>query len=224
MYYLQSRYYDADIGRFVNEDDANYIESLETVNYHCLYTYCENNPINKTDDTGFSTTKVVGYGLQIELGIGWASFGIELIWYTSSSIRNGRAWYIPYAYLYGGGGLSQNLTNIISKITKNPSLIFNPKKLTSASLSISIFAIFAYIGKFKKPKDYAGYVNSTSVTLWNVKTYTSWSSTCFVIGVGVSTAKFSASSGFSFCQLSSKLFRNLSNVYNNVAKKAKTIR
>ena len=128
MYYLQSRYYAPEIGRFINVDEVCGYGVLDKLNTLCLYTYCENDPANKEDHTGFATVFVAGYGLQIELNSGWRTYGVELVWYIVSSIRKGRSWYIPYVYLYGGGGLSSDLTSLISKITKDPSLMFNPKR------------------------------------------------------------------------------------------------
>ena len=223
-YYLQSRYYDADVGRFLNTDDATHIDSSEQTILHCLFSYCENNCVNKTDATGFATLQVVGYGFQIELSLGPLTFGIEFIWYIVSSIRRGRAWYIPYVYLYGGFGLSSDLTSMISKITKNPNMLFNPKKITKASASISIFAIFGYTGKFNKPEDYEGPFSSVSVTIWNVKAYTALGETCLVVGVGVSTSKFSASTGLTRYVLTSTVSTYMSNVYNRVAQTGKTLK
>ena len=51
LYYLISRYYDPETGRFVNSD--NVIAGLSTsVQGYNLYAYCFNNPINNTDETG----------------------------------------------------------------------------------------------------------------------------------------------------------------------------
>ena len=48
MYYLQSRYYDAKICRFINADSALYHSMLG----YNLYAYCENNPVIMIDITG----------------------------------------------------------------------------------------------------------------------------------------------------------------------------
>ena len=48
MYYLQSRYYDAKICRFINADSAFY-HSMPGYN---LFAYCGNNPVNRYDSTG----------------------------------------------------------------------------------------------------------------------------------------------------------------------------
>ncbi|MBE6590110.1 MAG: RHS repeat-associated core domain-containing protein, partial [Ruminococcaceae bacterium] len=53
LYYLQSRYYDPQVGRFVNGDECDNIGVSRTVCSHCLFAYYENNPINNTDKFGF---------------------------------------------------------------------------------------------------------------------------------------------------------------------------
>ncbi|MCI8555651.1 MAG: hypothetical protein HFI85_03665 [Clostridia bacterium] len=53
LYYLNSRYYDPETGRFVNADDIAILNSTkEVLNGLNLYAYCLNNPINSTDDNG----------------------------------------------------------------------------------------------------------------------------------------------------------------------------
>ena len=52
LYYLQSRYYDPFAGRFLNADiycDTGTDTTLSTN----MFAYCENNPTNKSDQTGF---------------------------------------------------------------------------------------------------------------------------------------------------------------------------
>ena len=52
MYYLQTRYYDPTTGRFINADDTAFISSSGTAIGDNIYTYCENNPINRSDREG----------------------------------------------------------------------------------------------------------------------------------------------------------------------------
>ena len=51
LYYLQSRYYDPEVGRFINADDVAYIQP-DVLNGSNLYAYCGNNPVMYVDPTG----------------------------------------------------------------------------------------------------------------------------------------------------------------------------
>ncbi|MBQ7981576.1 MAG: RHS repeat-associated core domain-containing protein, partial [Oscillospiraceae bacterium] len=53
LYYLQSRYYDPEIGRFVNGDESTTIllAQNEVINLN-LFSYCKNSPIIFVDDVG----------------------------------------------------------------------------------------------------------------------------------------------------------------------------
>lgn len=52
LYYLQSRYYDPEIGRFINADDVRYLGASEKELSYNTFLYCENNPINFIDVFG----------------------------------------------------------------------------------------------------------------------------------------------------------------------------
>lgn len=51
FYYLQSRYYDPEIGRFINADNS-ILGTGESVQGYNLFAYCFNNPINMDDQNG----------------------------------------------------------------------------------------------------------------------------------------------------------------------------
>ncbi len=51
LYYLQSRYYDPELGRFISADSIEYLDP-ETLGGINLYAYCGNNPIMHTDSLG----------------------------------------------------------------------------------------------------------------------------------------------------------------------------
>ena len=50
MYYLQSRYYDPAVGRFVNGDCL--VSTGQGIIGYNMFTYCANNPVNCADTTG----------------------------------------------------------------------------------------------------------------------------------------------------------------------------
>ena len=51
LYYLQTRYYDPEVGRFISQDDVDYAEP-EVINGLNLYAYCGNNPVMNVDPNG----------------------------------------------------------------------------------------------------------------------------------------------------------------------------
>ena len=51
LYYLKTRYYDPEIGRFMTIDDISYLDP-DTINGLNLYAYCGNNPVMRVDENG----------------------------------------------------------------------------------------------------------------------------------------------------------------------------
>jgi len=67
-----SRYYDPDIGRFLNADDVNYLDP-ETIGGLNLYAYCLNNPIKYSDCSGhfpFLIALILGLGIIVGGALG----------------------------------------------------------------------------------------------------------------------------------------------------------
>ena len=58
LYYLQSRYYDPAIGRFINAD--NYATTYKTSTGANMFAYCLNNPANCKDDGGELANWLIG--------------------------------------------------------------------------------------------------------------------------------------------------------------------
>ena len=53
LYWLKSRYYDPEVGRFVNADSVGVLADTQyVVNGLNLYAYCENNPVMGIDSEG----------------------------------------------------------------------------------------------------------------------------------------------------------------------------
>ena len=59
LYYLQSRYYDSETGRFISPDSLQFLDSSDVQGLN-LYTYCNNNPVMDTDPTGYSILLTLG--------------------------------------------------------------------------------------------------------------------------------------------------------------------
>ncbi|MCL2312301.1 MAG: RHS repeat-associated core domain-containing protein [Firmicutes bacterium] len=50
LYYLNSRFYDTETGRFINAD--GYISTDQGINDKNMYIYCGNNPVSRKDQDG----------------------------------------------------------------------------------------------------------------------------------------------------------------------------
>ena len=102
MYYLQTRYYDPAICRFINADDVEYLGANGDLAGYNLYAYCSNNPVNYKQRPVSSGGSVTSSSISVggSTGIGGSSGG-------SDSASNGSApWYaqtivgaIPDLYL-----------------------------------------------------------------------------------------------------------------------------
>ena len=70
LYYLQTRYYDPEVGRFITIDAIEYLDP-ESINGLNLYAYCGNNPVMNVDPIGTSIIALLAI-----LGIGAVVGGI----------------------------------------------------------------------------------------------------------------------------------------------------
>jgi RHS repeat-associated protein len=98
LYYLQSRYYNPEWGRFINEDNVYSCLSLDLLESN-LYTYCMNDPVNNCDYSGekANINKVAKYWWgwrvwidnttvnRIVIGLGVAVIAAQLIPEKTSS-------------------------------------------------------------------------------------------------------------------------------------------
>ncbi|MDR1697627.1 MAG: RHS repeat-associated core domain-containing protein [Erysipelotrichaceae bacterium] len=71
LYYLQSRYYDPKIGRFISKDHLNYLDP-KTIGGLNLYAYCGGNPVMRVDPSGnawYDVLAWIGIGLVVAAAI-----------------------------------------------------------------------------------------------------------------------------------------------------------
>ena len=73
LYYIQTRYYDPAVGRFINADNLCLWDIDKSSVSTNLYTYCQNNPVCNTDYNGNSFAKIFAramigamYGLLVQ--------------------------------------------------------------------------------------------------------------------------------------------------------------
>jgi len=80
LYYLQSRYYNPEIGRFINADDIGYLGADGTLQSYNLFAYCGNNPVMNVDPNGHESMPnwlkwVVGGVVIVGLGVATVATG-----------------------------------------------------------------------------------------------------------------------------------------------------
>ena len=125
MYYLQSRYYDPELGRFNSAD--NYPTTGQGFTGNNMFAYCGNNPVSREDDGGdfwhivagaaigavvSFTASVVGY---IVLGneIDWAGAGISAAFGAASGALAATGFCVVTQV--AGGALLAGTENVISQ-------------------------------------------------------------------------------------------------------------
>lgn len=116
LYYLNSRYYDPEIGRFLNSDTTDVLEIQDNFDNLNLYAYCNNNPVNCVDPDG---TVAIELSFIVTLGVA----AIVLCVYIVNAIRiakTTRTYTFPQIYWKGPNqGLGYNLLSFVTnKITQ----------------------------------------------------------------------------------------------------------
>jgi RHS repeat-associated protein len=80
LFYLQSRYYDPVVGRFISADDTMYTGITGSLLSYNLYAYCENNPINNCDPWGTIKIRSLVISLAIDGIILWLAGHFQVTW------------------------------------------------------------------------------------------------------------------------------------------------
>ena len=101
LYYLQSRYYDPEVGRFINADDVDYLGASGKPLSYNLFAYCENNPVNNSDPTG-KFTLILGTGIVITLSVKQVIALVVTLFYlldpaTRQAVNGAIIWFLTSA-------------------------------------------------------------------------------------------------------------------------------
>ena len=118
--YLRARYYDPSLGRFTQQDPA----MEDGYNW---YVYCENEPVNRIDVTGYEWGKIRdfandirflynGSNPQYEYGYG----GVRITFKNSRTIRSGMFYYSGWVEMKHIGG--PGFTTLLTAYNNNGSL------------------------------------------------------------------------------------------------------
>ena len=90
FYYVSSRYYDPESGRWINADDSEILlEEYEEILQYNLFAYCWNNPVNMYDPDGHWALALAGGGYLATMGtvgaanawnpVGWVVLAVTTV-------------------------------------------------------------------------------------------------------------------------------------------------
>ena len=192
LYYLQSRYYDPLVGRFVNADV--YVSTGQGINGANMYAYCLNNPVKYTDAGGqfvisaLALTVIVDIACSTLLVVCIAYLAYQVIdyyWTDGSSAlalpeTNKKADVIPFP------APSQNLGPDIATITP-----FEPDDDTSEVLYYALYIKDGYIQQipgvepmsFSEAKSWTFANANTYSVPWGIYTLTEYRALSLVIQI-----------------------------------------
>ena len=147
QYYLQSRYYMPNICRFVNADIPDIAQqSKHQVNGLNLFAYCNNNPVNNADYTGYATHGGGGgkiynvtvrlYKIHIDVALGGYVYT-----YGANISKNGDGgnfmWANEKRYLNEHSKCLKKLVFSVNKTTYNKFYNFYNKTITGNATKLS---------------------------------------------------------------------------------------
>ncbi|MDE6013938.1 MAG: hypothetical protein K2G50_03210, partial [Anaeroplasmataceae bacterium] len=132
LYYLNSRYYDPEVCRFISMDWIEYINP-ETLNGLNLYAYCNNNPVMNVDPEGNAWWNWLISGIQLVAGIVLCATGVGAS--------------LGASLIFGGamGIVSEIISPVISQIYGGMGSIANGWGALSTALSLFSFGAIGCI-------------------------------------------------------------------------------
>ena len=160
-----------------------------------MFSYCGNNPVIHIDETG-TDYRIVGAGLQLEISIGSASVGVEIIcyWDTDECSTGG---VVIAGYIYGGISFDPGnplLASILATITDNTDLLISGSEAEILALaaiigdtySLSVSGVMiAGNEEFVTTESYEGSFTSIGGSIGKAKGSVAYSENCYALALGV---------------------------------------
>ena len=125
FYYLQSRYYDPEIGRFINADSYASTDATGLLSTN-MFAYCENDPVNRSDPSGEAFSLItIAVGATVGALVNAAGT-------AAANILEGKAWNdgIGLALLSGA------VSGAVSTVSMNPAARLAISAVASAAESV----------------------------------------------------------------------------------------
>lgn len=125
FYYLQSRYYDPEIGRFINADSYASTDATGLLSTN-MFAYCENDPVNRSDPSGEAFSLItIAVGATVGALVNAAGTAV-------ANIVEGKAWNdgIGLALLSGA------VSGAVSTVSMNPAARLAISAVASAAESV----------------------------------------------------------------------------------------
>ena len=139
-YYLNSRYYDPEVGRFINADNSEILlEGQDDLLQYNLFAYCFNNPVNMFDPTGESPANIIGGVIG---GASGSALGYLLA--DALGLKGWKKWALISAATVGGAVLGAFLGPYVAKLGGKVAAKLGIKTATKAA--------FKSIGKITAQK------------------------------------------------------------------------
>ena len=119
-YYIQSRYYNPVIGRFVNADVAEVVDATSYAAESNLYVYCRNSSPNYTDNIGYFAITIAA-GVTVSFGTVAALIALSVFTWAylfNRNFRNAVNQLITLVIQWSINGIGY-LTNVISDVVSS---------------------------------------------------------------------------------------------------------
>ena len=206
LYYLQSRYYDPELGRFINADA--FASTGQGILGNNMFAYCLNNPIRYEDTQGSKAEEAeddeddeyetIGFGVQISgaasCGIAAGGGGIEIIIFLDfpGAQANGDPVVAIYAYGEVDGIIDiECIEELVELLLECADLmkIDGVNTLTAIlanyhlEFAVTPFVVEANSG-FCGVNDYTEFFQNKAITVGSFTYSTAWSDTCRTKGIG----------------------------------------